>query len=1037
MTLISNRLTDIGLGAGITPNFKVQYEDSLPNQANIIRNANALLAIIENEYNVTTGWFNTPNGKFGTGNRQVVNLNRADGSGANNSGYGSAINLDPQGVNSNASDAAERVKMVFMNEWVEILMSLTNGKWNAGDSMGEGLSQYCGIIRFQTGHYSYYGSWVDQWLDTHPRQDWVDNTEGTDGNAISFGCALAFIYYLNTQLKFSINQIIAAGASNLATVYRTLTGDNGDPYPFFSALLEHAYPSSTNANIPGPVSDDPYPLAALSFWIDKNTFGKDEVQDVLTTQSGIWPKAFWLVIEGFSRNSFNALGITVSALTGSFTTLAGITITPNPDIDFENATNPQTPQRIRIPYDITFAHSALTDFPSSGSQIYDLNASLNFNGTHIRGSDASTQFELVAGADPYFTNIDPSQNNVFYLSQDLRIFTATPGQNSNPIPGAPAFTNDSINGAFSYIQQLLTWLNINYSNPNGTDPFNTILPGQGGALQGDSSVTPLTIDMSNIFNINIYNNYNFAVARVRLRGNTDPASAARNTRVFFRLWSTETVDTDYQTGSTFPSVLDAANLPVSPLVGTDHQTLPFFASGNLSNNTDYGTGGANNHDIQINTGDGIWAYYGCFLNLYDSSNLIDGRPVQQWLNGTHHCIVAQIAYDDAPIIPGASPETSDKLAQRNLQITLSDNPGPASTHRIPQTFDIRPSTDVVQSGYSFVYPDELMIDWGKIPPGSIASIYWPQVMASDVLALASKIYSTHTLSAIDAHTIQCKVTSGITYVPVPTGMGENFAGLFTVDLPTTVVTGQEFNIIVRRIGMRQSRRNNIRSPPSTTDEASKDKTPKAATQSEEIIFETAKAFVTSPPSTTDEASKDKTPKAATQSEEIIVKAAKSIVKSWRYVIGTFQVRIPVSKGQDILFSEENTLAIMKWRLQQMSQSNRWYPVLERYVSYIAARVDGMGGNSDKIAPSSNGITVKDLVKELEYEYTGKVCEVLFDCFGDFEGFTLRDCNKTHIFKVREHSIKDVVIRACKEQLLLSVYVEAKHENRICKLVIRC
>ena len=112
--------------------------------------------------------------------------------------------------------------MVFMNEWVEILMSLSGGKWNAGDSSGEGLSQYCGIVRFPVGHYSYYGSWVNQWLNflpRPPRPDWVNKTETTDKDAFSYGCALAFLFYLNTQLNFSINQIIAAGASNLATVY--------------------------------------------------------------------------------------------------------------------------------------------------------------------------------------------------------------------------------------------------------------------------------------------------------------------------------------------------------------------------------------------------------------------------------------------------------------------------------------------------------------------------------------------------------------------------------------------------------------------------------------------------------------------------------------------------------------------------------------------------------------------------------------------------------------------------------------------------
>src|SRR5438445_599296 len=110
MALTSNLLT----GAGLTTNFRVQYEATLPNQANVIANANALLTVVENEFNVTTGpgWFNTPSGKFGTGNRQVLNLNLTGG--GNNSGYGSAINMD-------ATTTAASVEMVFMNEWVEIL----------------------------------------------------------------------------------------------------------------------------------------------------------------------------------------------------------------------------------------------------------------------------------------------------------------------------------------------------------------------------------------------------------------------------------------------------------------------------------------------------------------------------------------------------------------------------------------------------------------------------------------------------------------------------------------------------------------------------------------------------------------------------------------------------------------------------------------------------------------------------------------------------------------------------------------------------
>jgi hypothetical protein len=69
-----------------------------------------------------------------------------------------------------------------------------------------------------------------------------------------------FIYYLFHELGFSINQIVGAGASNLAGVYRNLTGHTDDPFPVFKSLLDDAFPSQTNSAVPPPNVDDPWPL---------------------------------------------------------------------------------------------------------------------------------------------------------------------------------------------------------------------------------------------------------------------------------------------------------------------------------------------------------------------------------------------------------------------------------------------------------------------------------------------------------------------------------------------------------------------------------------------------------------------------------------------------------------------------------------------------------------------------------------------------------------------------------------------------------
>jgi hypothetical protein len=64
----------------------------------------------------------------------------------------------------------------------------------------------------------------------------------------------------------------------------------------------------------------------------------------------------------------------------------------------------------------------------------------------LPGASASAEFELLAGANPYFTNIDPLQNNAFYLSQDLRIFTVSPGIDRAPVPGALPMASDDFAG---------------------------------------------------------------------------------------------------------------------------------------------------------------------------------------------------------------------------------------------------------------------------------------------------------------------------------------------------------------------------------------------------------------------------------------------------------------------------------------------------------------------------------------------------------------------------------------------------------------
>jgi hypothetical protein len=339
-----------------------------------------------------------------------------------------------------------------------------------------------------------------------------------------------------------------------------------------------------------------------------------------------------------------------------------------------------------------------------------------------------------------------------------------------------------------------------------------------------------------------------------------------------------------------------------------------------------------------------------------------------------------------------SPENSDKLAQRNLQITSSGNPSYPETHRVPQAFDTRASEAVsAKPGLLLDYPDELMIDWGNTPAGSSASIYWPQVDAADVVALATKLYGEHPLTAAEANTIRCPVDGGVAYVPILPATGKSFAGLLTVDLPNTVRVGQEFRITVRRISTRRQG------------------TPAGQGEGPVIFRENALA-------------------AASSSHR------GKAMRNWRYVTGTFQVTIPVGSDEALLLPEETTLAVLEWRRDHMLPANRWYPVLDKYIGYVRGRVDGFGGDAAGVKPSLQGVPRPLVPGRRPATHSGRIEEVIYDCFGDLEGFVLAGCcDGRELFECRGHELGLLLLRACKDDLRVAVVVDEKHEHRVCGL----
>lgn len=712
-------------------------------------------------------------------------------------------------------------------------------------------------------------------------------------------------------------------------------------------------PTGTNTGLPpavlGPIGDYyintvawlAKPNPNFYFVVNKNIFGLDEMQSA--TGPDRFPSSFYLVFDGIPSS---VVGTNPAIVLSGPLIDAGMTYQKNAPQVVGN--------RVIVSFDVLSIPTSAFPAAMSSTEL-TLEATISLGGNFYA---AETVFELTGGANPYFTNVDPTQNNVFYLSQDLRVFNANPGS-------AP-FATFNPGDPHGYAAALVNALNNNpsfTSNTTGMDPFTTLHAAND--LTEDTSVDP--------------SQYFFAVARVRLKpGGTVPPTV----RVFFRLFATQSNDTDYAPESTYLSTFDSSGLPATPLPGTQNSTYPMFATAGGSG--DYP--GVNTVQLTVPTTGESWAYFACYLDF----------SVSPPLPGSHHCLVAQLAYDGAPIINSngitLSPENSDKLAQRNLQISSSGNPGGPAAHRVPQTFDTRTSVRSAAPATALLgYPDELMITWGDVPRGTKANIFWPGARAADVARLSMMLYGGAPLTIVDANTVQCTVDAPVSYLPIPFGAGDKLAGLFTIDLPQGIRAGQEFHVVVRRISTRQ--------PPQLLEAKVRDGASEGGGKREHIT------------------------------------------RDWRYVVGTFQVTIPVAMDEALLPAEENLLSIMSWRLLQTPVSNRWYRVLERYVDIIAGRVNAFGGNAGGIVPSPVGLLPPpggttpfpcgDLV-----EHTGKVYEVVFDCFGELEGFVLEGCCERFSFRARERAVGDLLLRACRDRLTLTVYARRGPGREVSRIVVR-
>jgi len=376
------------------------------------------------------------------------------------------------------------------------------------------------------------------------------------------------------------------------------------------------------------------------------------------------------------------------------------------------------------------------------------------------------------------------------------------------------------------------------------------------------------------------------------------------------------------------------------------------------------------------------------------------------MRGLHQCLVAEIHYTLDPIPNGTTPGTSDNLAQRNILLDESDNPGSFATHLVQHTFELKPSVvtagtppagpqvaEPVDHGHGHEHghgapppsplaamagvprPDRLMVEWGNLPRDAHATFYLPTVDTEMLLQVAGMRQAPANLARAGTSTIHCRVTD-VGFLPI-SAASQAIPGLLTLQLPPNLTNGQKFSIVLRQIQGRTNR-----------------------------------------------------------------------------IIGTFQFDVLVKTKAQIVPGMKRDYSVLRYIGDSIPGTNRWYPVWQRYLEQFGDRLRAFGEDPEKIAPTPTGDGERPgegpspepgepggpgepTPSGPQDCFTGKVDTVHYDCFGDFEGFTVRDCEQARRFRSRERTLEELIRRLCCERKPITVCYDRRHPERPVRILVRC
>lgn len=349
---------------------------------------------------------------------------------------------------------------------------------------------------------------------------------------------------------------------------------------------------------------------------------------------------------------------------------------------------PALPQRFTWRYAIDFAtgHDAFDGLSTGDQRLARLRVTVRDRAGNADTTEATVK--LFRHANPYVLD-----GATPWLSVDTRSFAIRAGETR---------LGETLAGGqpLQYLEDILDRLN---AGTTGAETFDTLATeGPAAALEYAEEIPDFASSVSTAV-------YNFALAKVRLRGST----GADGIRAFFRLFRYAEPSLVFSTTQGYRSFDDGAGRVVA-LLGFESETagaalrsIPFFAAPRVDPEAaSFQTQDdpLNVHDFPLGpTAERVW-YFGAWLDFNDpdvrmpatyNATAPDGpysiaalEPLQSLMRDFHQCMVVEIRYDGDPTEHLASPFTSDNLAQRNLAILTSANPGSPWTRTVEQAFEL-------------------------------------------------------------------------------------------------------------------------------------------------------------------------------------------------------------------------------------------------------------------------------------------------------------------------------------------------------------